>query len=1046
MDETFERLRSLFARTEGLDPGARQRLLDAECANEPELRQQLEVLLSHHDEDHDVLGSPAPTHPSQVGRYRLLEVVGSGGIGVVYRAEQDRPRRIVALKLIQPGAVRPETLRRFGREAEYLGRFAHPGIAQVFDAGTFEANHGDQAYIAMEFVDGEPITHFARRHGLSVSDRIDLITQCCDAAQHAHDRGVLHRDLKPANLLITQIADARPCVKVLDFGIARATEDEAGSGDSLLTSTGQLLGTLPYMSPEQLDGRPVDGKSDVYALGAVLYEILCGRVPLELDGLPLTEALRVVMHESPRELGQIDSALRGDLSIIAMKALAKDPHRRYSNPAELAADLHRFANKRPILARRPSIAYEVRTFARRNRGTVVALFSIFAIMLAAIVTVSIFAKQNQNLAKKEHDARSEERRSRYVAEMNLAGEALEDGSIARVRELVEPWSTTDESGIDPRGFEWHLLAASCHNEQCVVDTNEVEHDVAWVDADHVLSHESTGGVLWSLTTKNAVRRYPGHSNDFVRVRLSPDKRLVAVTWNDTLRIYERESGDLRTTLNDVGTTRCIVWMPGRGVIAYSCTDGTVHVREIESGTGIARFSGNYEKLAFSRHGHLACASLDGTIEIRNTTDWSVEQKLDARTHVFVLGFSHDGARLAVVGNPGCTIVWDNASGRELRRIEQGGQLLSLAWHPDCKRLATGGRDQVIRIIDVEANRVTSLRGHANTVWGLDFSPITSASASASGDSTLASAGEDGTIRTWEPDDVAATAITRIRLPVAARNETYGMRMAWGPDDAIAVSLPAVGEAFVIRGGSVVERSGRERQWSRDFDVEACMHEDSIEIRHGTRSERVTPPTGSGVFSHDNGGLVLSRDGSRVAFSTRGEHVSQVWVSRPFTETTPICVVHGWTPAFAWRPDGDILAVSTVSAVRGIRAHDASTLFELPIRRPTVLAWNGDGLRLAIADYRMSIHLWNTQNETAIRELRGHTMLIRGLDWHPDGSRIASVGNDRTVRIWDTLSGLQMLQLRLTGKGFAVRWHADGKRLVVASDDGVVTVYDASRTR
>ncbi|MCB9883462.1 MAG: protein kinase [Planctomycetes bacterium] len=1042
MDETFERLRSLFARTEGLDPRARQRLLDVECANEPELRQQLEVLLSHHDEDHEVLGDRAPTHPSRIGRYRLLEVVGSGGIGVVYRAEQDRPRRIVALKLIQPGAVRPETLRRFGREAEYLGRFAHPGIAQVFDAGSIEASHGDQAYIAMEFVDGEPITHFARRHGLSTGERIDLITQCCDAAQHAHDRGVLHRDLKPANLLVTQIADARPCVKVLDFGIARATEDETGSQDPLLTSTGQLLGTLPYMSPEQLDGRPVDGKSDVYALGAVLYELLSGKVPLELDGLPLTEALRVVMHENPRGLGQIDSTLRGDLSIIAMKALAKDPHRRYACPAELAADLRRFANKRPILARRPSIAYEVRTFARRNRGTVVALFAIFAVMLAAIVTVSIFAKQNQNLAKQEHDARAEERRSRYVAEMNLAGEALEDGSIARVRELVEPWSTTDESGIDPRGFEWHLLAASCHNEQCVVVTNEVEHDVTWVDARHVLSHESIGAVLWNLATKNVVRRFPGQSNDFVRVRLSPDKRLVAVTWNETLRIYELESGDIRTTLRDVGTTQCIVWMPERSVIAYSSADGSVHARDIESGEELTRFAGNYEKLAFSRHGHLACASRDETIEIRNTTDWNVEQKLAARRHVFVLDFSPDSERLAAVGNPGCTIVWDIASGRELRRIEQGGQMLSLAWHPDGKRIATGGRDQVIRIVDVEANRVTSLRGHANTVWGLDFSSITSAS----GDSTLASAGEEGTIRTWEPDDVATTAITRIRLPVGARNDMYGMRMAWGPKDTIAVSLPAVAEAFVVEGGSVVARSGRERQWSRDFDVEACMHAESIEIQHGTKAARMAPPRGSGLFSHDNGGLELSRDGSRIAFSTRGENVSQVWISQPFAEATPICVVHGWTPAFDWRPDGEVLAVSTGLSVRGIRATDASTLFELPIRRPTVLAWDAEGHRLAIADHRMRIHLWTPQNETDVLELRGHTMLIRGLDWHPDGSRIASVGNDRSVRIWDTLSGLQMLQLRLSGKGFAVRWHADGKRLAVAGDDGIVTVYDASRTR
>ncbi|MFZ0589259.1 MAG: serine/threonine-protein kinase, partial [Bryobacteraceae bacterium] len=318
--------------------------------------------------------------PSTIGRYRILRLLGEGGMGVVYEAEQERPQRTVALKVIKSGLADPKLIRRFEQEALALGRLQHPGIAQVYEAGTAESGFGPQPYFAMEFIRGQPLLEYANAHQLNARERLELIAKICEAVHHAHQRGIIHRDLKPGNILVDETGQP----KILDFGVARATDSDARV--TRQTDLGQLVGTLAYMSPEQVLADPLelDTRSDVYALGVILYELLAGRLPYKISP-KLHEAVQTIREEEPTSLSAISSAYRGDVETIVSKALEKDKTRRYASAAELAADIRRYLHDEPIMARPASATYQLKKFARRHKALVLGVASVFIVLIAGIV-------------------------------------------------------------------------------------------------------------------------------------------------------------------------------------------------------------------------------------------------------------------------------------------------------------------------------------------------------------------------------------------------------------------------------------------------------------------------------------------------------------------------------------------------------------------------------------------------------------------------------------------------------------------------------------
>ncbi len=371
----------------------------------------------------------------RVASYTITRLLGVGGMGTVYEATQERPHRTVALKLLRPGFATTHHLRRFELEAEVLGRLHHPGIAAIHEAGVAPTPHGEQPFFAMELVEGLPLKRYVERAKLDVRARLELMAHVCDAVHHAHQHGVIHRDLKPSNILVTD--EGQP--KVLDFGVARATDADIQAA-TIHTDVGQLLGTVPYMSPEQAGGDPaaLDTRSDIYALGVVLYELLAGRLPYDVSHRMVHEAVRAILEDEPAPLSSIDKGLRGDIETIAATALAKDKQRRYASAAAMAADIRRHLHDEPIAAHRPSTWYQLRKFSRRNRVLVAGVAATFVALVAGIGATSWQAVA----ATRARDEAQTARRRAERAEVDALRRAEETQQVAE-------FQSEQLAGIDP---------------------------------------------------------------------------------------------------------------------------------------------------------------------------------------------------------------------------------------------------------------------------------------------------------------------------------------------------------------------------------------------------------------------------------------------------------------------------------------------------------------------------------------------------------------------------------------------------------------------
>jgi eukaryotic-like serine/threonine-protein kinase len=624
MPENNPALVTIFAEAlERTDPAARVAYLNGACGDDAELRQRVEALLAAHDGagrflEGDSPGMSEPTSPEiletapasgaetlppselataelrsggtdstfagapradrtggsraqQViaGRYTLLEIIGEGGMGTVYRADQTEPvKRQVALKLIKIGMDSRAVLARFDAERQALALMDHPNIARVYDGGTTATG---QPFFVMELVSGEPITEYCDRRRLWVRARLELFVSVCQAVQHAHQKGIIHRDLKPGNVLVTEV-DGRPTPKVIDFGVAKATEFKLT--DQSLADTGAIVGTPTYMSPEQADpsSMDIDTRTDIYALGVILYELLAGSPPLDAKEFKrgaILEMLRMVREVDPprpstkvstadalpsiaasRDIGpaQLKRALQGDLDWIVMKALEKDRTRRYETANGFAADVLRHLAFEPVQAAPPSRAYRLRKFVRKHRGAVITASLVVLALLAGITGTTwglIRAESRRVEAEKAQaaeaervkerdravqvaDARAEELKYRLgVSNMLLASAAYDNRDVVLAAERL------DNVPLDLRGWEWRYLKQQTRGGLFTLHghTEGVSSVAFSSDGTRIVtgSYDQTAKV-WNARTGLLLLELKGHSNRVSSVSFSPDgTRIVTGT-------------------------------------------------------------------------------------------------------------------------------------------------------------------------------------------------------------------------------------------------------------------------------------------------------------------------------------------------------------------------------------------------------------------------------------------------------------------------------------------------------------------------------------
>ena len=588
-----------------------EQYLDAACGDDVELRAEVESLIRSHDSSGRFLGGNVASAkdeeqraiPQHVGPYRIREQIGKGGMGVVYVAEQTEPvQRKVALKIIKPGMDTKEVIARFAAERQALAFMEHPNIARVLDAGATESG---RSYFVMELVRGIPITEYCDQVKAAPRERLELFQTVCDAVQHAHQKGIIHRDIKPSNVLVTQVG-AKPVVKVIDFGLAKAVSGQRLTDKTLYTGFMKLMGTPAYMSPEQagLSGLDVDTRSDIYSLGVLLYELLTGTTPLDKTDIQkqaydelcrqireidapkpstrfstLRDAERSTVAQQrqiePREFRQL---LDGDLDQVVLKAIEKDRDRRYGSPQDLASDIDRFLDDKPVLAVPRSQWYLARKYLRRHKVAILTAATIICMLLVTTVISAwqavqvskanaevtsernaakraegdaIKSKDEAEKAQREAIASEEEaqelaearRRLLYAANMQLADQIWNrpSGTMAEIQELLVKWIPVN-SESDLREFAWRYQWSRLHNS--AMHTLRDIRDVAFSPQDELLIADATGLKQWKKTNNSFEQCWTSEGAGFKQATLSPCGRWAAILANGKVQLVEVATGSV----------------------------------------------------------------------------------------------------------------------------------------------------------------------------------------------------------------------------------------------------------------------------------------------------------------------------------------------------------------------------------------------------------------------------------------------------------------------------------------------------------------------
>jgi WD40 repeat protein/serine/threonine protein kinase len=1070
-----------------------------------------------------------------LGDYRIVREVGRGGMGVVYEAVQTSLGRRVALKVLPfAAALDGRQLQRFKNEAQAAANLHHQHIVPVYAVGCERGVH----FYAMQFIEGRTLAAVidelrgksdragpprdpqatgpyaagspipavsgadtaplrAARSTERAADpsfprsAVNLAVQAAEALEFAHEFGIVHRDIKPANLLV----DQRGQLWITDFGLAQV------QGDAKLTMSGDLLGTLRYMSPEQALAQRVhlDHRTDIYSLGVTLYELLT--LKPAFPGRDRQELLRQIAFEEPKQPQKLNRAIPSELETIVLKAIAKNPAERYGTARDLADDLRRFLEDKPIRARRPTLVQRARKWARRHQPIVWAAGVVVALtMLGATVGALLLKQAASDKAATEEASRKKLEIQLYYQTLALAERHHSAGSLG----LAERMLDSESCPVALRGWEWHYLKGLCRGTAPTLQAESILFCLALSrDGSRLVAGGNNGSItIWD--TQNWLKReIPAHSGRVSGLTFSADGGHFWSGGTDgAAHLWDANTGErlgpFRGNRVGGGAINDVAVTPDGRLLALT-GDFPAGVWEVQTGRQIAELVQSEGEtmgpLGFSPDGRLLLTGCgDKDLSIWDVSNWQRQFQLRGHGGAMVerAAFSLDGRLLASASrriwddsDVNDVIIWDLETGRPLHTLRGlGGGACSVAFSPDGLRLATGGaEDPTIKIWDVLTGQQTlTLRGHKETIFGLAFSPD---------GNRLYSASADHTVRVWDGTPVEQR--TSAELQVLRGHEGRVNSLAFTQDGRRLVSggmdrtarlwdittgkelrtlfrgaSPVYGVALspdgktLATGSYCAFQSTPERPDLRLWDARAWQ-------------ERLCLP----LPNEEGGGLTnlaFSPDGRRLLLTTNYHPtVVDVTTGLPLlnlrgSERLVRAVAYGSRGQIAWASlDGDVLVwqesfndyVKPVIAsilpealwpkiVSASVAAEARPSRVLPAHSSRTLgvAFAPDESRLASCGFDGSIMIWDRDKTewTKRARLEGHRGPVHSVSFSPDGQRLASAGQDGTIRVWDPEAGKQLIELRgHTDCAYCVTYSPDGHYLASGSSDGTIRIWDAQGT-